>query len=743
MNTENYNKAREITKTLTLREKVGQITQMVPGWKIYDKIDGEFVLTERFKEQVREYGGMGAIEGLTRSGYWVQKFYGTGVEIHERVKIANMVQKYIMENARVPMPAMLQVEAPHGVYALGGTVFPQNIAIGCSFDPDLYEEIMTAVGKEVALSGNHMAFITTIDVAKDPRWGRTEECYGEDPYLSASFAERAVKGIKKNGALACCKHFIACGASEGGIHCAEIGMGERELRDIHLPSAKASVDAGADVIMIAYSSIDGVPIHANKHLLKDIIRDELGYGELIMSDGAGIEMVRIKLEGSDKDAAVAAAKCGIELSLNDKGQFHHLEDAVKEGLIDESIIDDACTKVIMKKFDAGIMDKPYIDEDKVTEYVESGELQRLAYKAAAESIVLLKNDGVLPLKNTEKVVLIGQNATNEYCLLGSYTAERKAGEGSDILTSFEKKFNNLSYVEGWNFNPTKCDYKAALEAAKDADVILFCAGGNSCTTYDYVVVKEGESKDRVLDDFVDCGEGKDSITLEYPKVQTDLIRRLRELGKPIVTVLVQGRPYIMKDVIECSDAIVNAWYPGQEGADAIADVILGKVNPSGKLTLSIPTSVGCLPVNYNRLTPFHYNYIETKEKVSYEFGYGLSYSNFVYDNMRVTQTGTNEFSVSVDVTNDSDVAGKETVMLFIHGKGGSVARRQRELKAFKKVAFEPHEKKTVTLTLDKDSFKVWSSENRYEVERGTVDLFIGGRPGEYLEASVNTTPELI
>jgi len=551
-----------------------------------------------------------------------------------------------------------------------------------------------------------------------------------------------VKGIKDAGVLSCSKHYIGCGASEGGIHCAEIGMGERELRDIHMPVAKAAVESGTDIVMIAYSSIDGIPLHVSKHMLGDVLRNELGFEGIIMSDGAGLESVVGKIGTTDKDVAIRATKCGIELSLNDKGQFHYLEEAVEQGLIDESIIDDACTKVISKKFELGLFDEPFTYEDKVTEYVRSGVQRELAYEVASESIVLLKNENILPLKKDTKVVVIGQNAVNKYCLLGSYSAQRSPEEGSNILDALKLGFENLVYTEGWNYNEEDCDYDAALEACRDADVILFCAGGCSIQSYDEeYVTGDGLDIAPKAGEYIDCGEGKDSTTIELCHTQTDLIKKLRELGKPIVTILIQGRPYAIGDIVENSDALLCAWYPGQEGGHAIRDILLGKVNPSGKLTVSIPRNVGCIPVNYNRVTEFWRNYYDVSEKVIYPFGYGLSYSKFIYDNLVVEELGKNIFKVSVNVTNDSDAPGKETVMLFIHGKGGTIARRDKELKGFEKIELGARETKTVSFILDRKSFAVWSENRKYEVEAGDVDLFVGGNPYELLHHGISTVSE--
>lgn len=735
--------AVKLVGRLTLKEKIGQITQGIAGWDSFEKKDGKIELTEAFKDWVREYGGIGSLEGLIRSGHWVKKFYGNGIEPQERVKIADMVQNYIRAHARVPIPALIQIEAPHGVYALGSTVYPENISIGCSFNPELYTRMMAAIGKEIRLSGNHIAFVTMLDVARDPRWGRTEECYGEDPYLSAIFAERAVKALKSERILCCSKHFLGCGSGEGGKHCADINVGERELRELHLPSTRAAVCAGTDVIMVAYSSVDGVPLHANPHLIKDWLRDELGFEGVVMSDGAGVKNMAGQLGLDDQEAAVVALKSGIDQSLSDHGQFSLLLDAVEKGLIDEEQIDEACIKVIKKKYEAGLFAENHICENDAARFIDSGVTQRISYEIAAESIVLLKNDGVLPLNKNKKVALIGQNAKNIYCLLGSYSPQMAEGQGADILSAMRESFSYLKYCEGWNYAREKCDYSAAVDAAKECDAIILCMGGNSAASYDGNSGAEFDIAGGVSSskEFLDCGEGQDVSSLDLPGVQTELLSELKKLGKPIVAVLVQGRPYSIREVKEKADAILCAWYPGQEGGRAIADILTGKVNPSGKLSISIPASSGVLPANYNRHDPFNIRFNDVGEQILYPFGYGLSYSNFVYSNFEIMNTGLNEFRISVDVENDSDLIGKETVMLFIHGKTGSVIRRNRELKGFQKIVLTPKQKKTVSFNIDRRHLAIWSKNNRYEVEKSEIDVWIGGNPDGLIHGSIVSTYE--
>ncbi len=661
-------KAKELTKKLTLREKIGQIIEKFGGTQCYQKIDGELVLTDEFKNWVKEYGGFGAIQSLLRTVVGDDGDFSKTLEAKDRVKLSNMIQKYVLENARIPIPAFIDEEAAHGVVAVDGVIYPTGLCSASSFNPELYKKVMQAVGTELKMSGCHVAFATMLDVCKDPRWGRCEETYGEDPYLSSQFAKSAVLGLKTGGVLCCSKHFLGSGAAEGGCQEANISMGEREMRDIHLPPVKAAIDAGTDYIMVAYNTIDGESIATNKYLMQEVLRKELGYEGVIMSDGCGVINVGRKRAISDKQAAVSAIKSGINISLYDiRGAFLQLEGAVKEGLVSESFIDEACTRVLAKKFEYGLFDNPFMEEDKVQEFVSSDEVKKLAYDMAAEGIVMLKNEGVLPLSKDKKLVVVGQIATVKKCLHASYSPAMKEEQGADLLTALKSRFLDIKYCEGWNYDEEKSDFEAAKELCRGSDVILFCAGGCGTTSYG----------DKCK--FTDTGERFEAYTLDLPKGQAELFMELKTLGKPIVTVLISGRAYSINEMAEHSEAIVCAWYPGQEGGYAIADVLSGAVNPSGKLTLSIPKHVDVIPVNYNRITPLEddpalaLKYMNLKNPPTlYSFGHGLSYSEFEYSNLKVKNTGTNEFFVSVDVENVSDIAGKETVMLFIHGRGGTL-----------------------------------------------------------------------
>lgn len=729
-----YEKACELTSKLTLREKIGQIAQNINGYSCYNKTNNGIEFTDEFKNKVKKYGGIGAISGLLRSDPWTKRGYGSGIELHERVSAANKLQKHLIENTRMGIPALIEVEASHGMQALGSTMYPTGLAISNSFNPKLYQKMMNAIGEEIKISGNHIAFVTLIDVLRDPRWGRSEECLGEDPYLAAKLAGAAVRGIKSSGTLVCAKHFLAAGSCVGGHNSCDIPIGERELREIHMETARSVVNSGADLIMAAYNSIDGAPCHCNKYLLKDILRNELGFKGIIISDGGGINATCEQLNISPYDGTTLCANAGIELSLYDLEHFSMLEDAVNKGDISESTINSACTSVLAKKYELGLFDNPYIYEDKVTSFISSGVSQKLAYEMAAESIVLLKNDNkILPLDKSSKICVIGQNAKNIYYMLGDYTSERAPHEGCDIYTAMKRVFNDALYTEGWNFNKD-IDTESAINSAKAADTIILCMGGSSVRDFDAVYKNNGAVE--YSKNFMDCGEGCDVASLELPISQTKLLKALKKTGKPIIAVLIQGRPYSIKEVKQYADAVICAWYPGQEGGKALVDIISGYVNPSGKLSVSIPSSADCLPVCYNSIDK-SMPYVNADETVLYPFGYGLSYSEFEYNNVKISKNGTSKFEISVDISNTSDRDGSEIAMVFVQKKGGLVRNRCKELKAFKKLFIKAHSTTTVNFELDDDSFKSWICQNKYETVCNKADILIGGNPYKMLTKSIS------
>lgn len=692
-------KAKALCQKMTLREKIGQITQTAAGYRCYLKHGHEITFDDTLKRVVSEYGGIGAISGLLRADPWSGRCYGTGIELEEREHAANLLQKYVMEHSRLSIPALIEVEASHGLQSLGSVMYPTGIGCAATFHPALYREMMAQIGTEIRLSGNHIAFLTLLDVARDPRWGRVEECLGEDPCLISAFTRACIEGIKSSGTLACAKHFFGAGGCEGGNNAAAVSMGVREQREIHLPPVKAAVEAGADLIMVAYNAIDGVPLHFSKHYLTELLREELGYRGILISDGCGVASAAEKTRISKKAAARAALTAGINLSLADVGAFITLEETVNENPELLRYIDESCVRVLQKKYELNLFDQPYCAEGRAAQFVYSGQSEQTAYRIASESVTLVKNEnGLLPLKKDTKICLLGENADNIYYLLGDYTSERKPDEGVTLKAGFESRFDRVKYTAGWRFDGS-ADLNAALAKAKDCDVVCLCMGGSSVRNFDATYLDNGAVVGSEA--FMDCGEGCDNARLELHPDQLELLRQLKAQNKPIVAILIQGRPYAIREVMELADAVLIGWYPGQQGGQAIADIVCGRVNPSGKLPVSIPADAGCLPVCYNTRTDQRRYTDEDVSPCLLPFGFGLSYSTFRYGKLQVTESG-GVYSVSVALENCGDLAGMETVLLYLKREFETVYTRRKELFAFEKVALAAGQKQTVRLSVSED-----------------------------------------
>ena len=752
MSNKNNLYAKELLNKLTLREKVAQLSQTVAGYRGFIRQGEEFSFKPEFYSFIEEYGAMGAISNILRADHFAIKSPAEGIEPRHRVKVANQLQSEVLKNARIPIPVLIEVEANHGVMALGSEVFPTNLGLGCAFNDELYGRIMKAVGKEIELSANHIALTTMLDMARDPRWGRTEEFFSEDPYLSGRYAACGVREFKKNRALMCCKHFCATGDGFGGLNTAEVNIGSRELHDIHLASTRKAVESGADLIMAAYNTVDGIPCHVNKYILRDVLRGELKFNGIVLSDGWGVERAIEQMGYSAERGAAEVIRAGVDLSLADHGAFLHLISACENGLVDESLIDEAVVRILEKKFELGLFDNPYIDEgESLLAYIDSGEQKRLSYEAASESIVLLKNNGILPLSPSSRVGLFGAHADNIYYLLGDYTALQDTSKHKTVRQAFEEGFSSLLYTHGWDFCGNDADIEHAVELAKKCDVAVVTVGGSSARPLANAVFDNKTGAAIRSEYFLDCGEGCDVADLSLPGNQTELIRRIKAEGIPIVILMIAGRPYSISKESEMADAVLSAWYPGDQGAKAIFDVICGKINPCGKLSVSIPYASGCLPAYYNRYenevvnakrAAYNRTYSDYLSPVLYPFGYGLSYSTFEYTDMQVTELAKNRFNIEVSVENTSDIPGKEVVQLYIRGRGNSIRRRTKELRGFEKISIAPHESRKVTFTLGYDELKIYSVQNRYEIEDATVTVMVGSNPKLPLTAEIKTKAEI-
>lgn len=688
----NREKAKELCAQLSLEEKVGQITHQITGFEVYEKENGEFVFTEEAKELAKQ-SGIGVISALFRGDPWTNKMYGRGVHPDERAKMIREFQDFVMENSEHKIPVLIDIEAAHGMQTLGSVMYPTGLCASGAFNPELYGRMMKRIGEEIKASGNHIALVTMIDLARDPRWGRSEECYGEDPYLASAYAAHGTKGMKESDILVCAKHFFGAGDSEGGGNAMPITTSEREIREILLPPAKAAIDAGCDVLMVAYNAMNGTPIHLSKHYLTELLQDELGYEGIILSDGCGVYSAATQVEVSNERAAIMALEAGVHVSLQDVGCFSTLVETAKDSPELIALIDNACEKVLEQKFRLGLFENPYVDEECLKEFLPNEEGIQLAYEMASESVTLVKNENdLLPLAQDTKICVMGENATNIYSLLGDYTSERAEGEGVTIFDGIHHVFPNAVYEKGWSYRAEDYEDKC-LEAAKDCDVVLLCMGGSSVRYANVEFLANGALEES--DAYIDCGEGGDLAGLALPKVQGKLLDALVAMKKPVITLFIVGRAYAMTHLIERSDASLICWYPGQEGGRAIADILAGNVNPSGKLPVSLPRSAGSIPACYNMYVPNRRYCDVTQEENLYTFGYGLSYTEFAYAKPKIEVRRTS-VCVTGKVTNAGARDGKEVIQLYLHKMGGSVRHRAWELVRFEKVALAAGESYTYT-----------------------------------------------
>ena len=723
---EHRRRAQELLKKMTLTEKVGQLASKPFGFAAYARDEaGEIVLTEEFKSYVLRFGGIGRLAHYFRADPWSQRGYKTGgIVATEREKAYNILQKFVIENTRLGVPVLVEEDAPHGRQVLDSVIYPVSLNIGCSFNPTLYATQTKEIGIESKLGGVAVPYMSVFDVAVDPRWGRFEECFSEDPYLVSRMSASAVYGIHEADSMICCKHYLAQGSAIGGHNGGVSNIGEREVREIHLPPAAAAVNAGCDFIMATYSEIDGEPCHGSKYYLTTVLRDELGYDGVVMSDGCAVDQLAEFYGVDGAKGSAVAVKSGVDCGLWDDAMTH-LEEAVEKGYITESEIDVAVCRVLEKKFACGIMDRPYLDENgQSVAYLQSGQGQRVAYEMASESLVLLKNQDVLPLSK-ERVLLIGGNLDNVYYMLGDYTPEQK--NGKTIRDAFVKA--GASYLQGWTFEDGITVSDAELESAiRQADVIVFGCGGSSVRDFESVYNGAGaivETKGK----YMDCGEGCDLAELKLLPCQAELLRKLSSYGKPIVSIVLAGRAYVLTEIVENSNAVLWCGYPGCEGAAAVLDTIFGKKNNFGRLSFSLPKSVGQLPIYYNHKRTARY--IDMDERPLFPFGYGLSYSDFTYSNFSIEYASIAEMkagkkiAVSFDVTNISDKEGKAVPQLYINKRGGTITHRKKELKAFEKVALKGKETKRLTFFLGQEELQEWSVSRKYELLPCELTIMVG------------------
>jgi len=657
--------------------------------------------------------------------------------------LRNGVQRYLREKARLGIPDLFMGEALHGFMEYGSTSFPQALSLASTWDPDLVHQVFAAAGDEAGSAGVGQVFTPVLDIARDPRWGRTEETYGEDPFLAARMGVAAITGlqgdswaINRHHVMATAKHFAVHGQPEGGTNTAPGNYSERIIRENFLVPFQAAIEeAHSGSVMASYNEIDGVPSHVNHWLLDKVLRQEWGFRGYIVSDGNGLQMLTEThhIAASNADAARMALGAGIDYDLSDGSVYRTLLWQVKIGTVSQAMVDRSVARVLAAKFRLGLFDNPFVDPDYAEKTTNSAEHRAIALKAAQKVVVLLKNDkNLLPLDLTKRktIAVIGPNASGVH--LGGYSRDPlhgvsilqgikdRVGNKANVVYAEGCKFTDQNDWHGWFANDVKLidsatqqeSVKAAAEVAKKADVAILVVGENESTN------REAWSENHLGD--------RDSLDLLG--AQNDLVKAVVETGTPTVVLLINGRPLSINYIADKVPAILEGWYLGQEGGTAAASVIFGDVNPGGKLPITFPHSVGDLPDYYNHKPSANRTYAFSTRKPLYPFGYGLSYTTFRFDNLRVEPAqilSSGTAKVSVDVTNSGSREGDEVPQLYIHQRVAEVVQPVMQLRGFQRITLKAGEKKTVEFTITPEMLSMLNIDMHRVVEPGVFDLMVG------------------
>lgn len=747
-------RAELLLRQMTAEEKVGQLVQPF-GWQAYEHKDGNVVLKETFKAQVAR-GGVGSLYGTLRADPWTGVTLETGLSPVRGAEAVNEIQRYAIEHSRLGIPLLIGEECSHGHMAIGATVFPVPLSIGSAWNVDLYRDMCRAVASETRAQGGAVTYSPVLDIVRDPRWGRTEECFGEDPYLVGELAVAAVEGMQgerldaPDSVAVTLKHFVGYGSSEGGRNAGPVHMGWRELLEVDLHPFRKAVEAGAASIMPAYNEIDGVPCTTNAKLLDEVLVREWGFDGMIVTDCGAIDMLAAGHDVAEDgmEAAVRALEAGIDMEMSGEMFGRYLLQALREGKLNEAALDRAVVHVLTLKFRLGLFERPYVDAQLAGEAIGADAHVALARQLAAEGVVLLKNEGgALPLDAAGggKVAVIGPNADLGYNQLGDYTSPQPADQVVTVLAGIRAKLGaeRVLYAPGCRIRGEDRDgFPVALEVAQRADTVVMVVGGSSARDFGDGTIDLRTGASKVTDDAwndMDCGEGIDRMSLRLSGVQLELIQEVHKLGKRLVVVYINGRPIAEPWIDAHADAILEAWYPGQEGGHAIADILFGDVNPSGRLTISIPRDVGQLPVYYNGKRSRGKRYLESDSKPMYPFGYGLSYTNYEYANLTVTPSAIGpdeEATVSVDVTNAGGVAGSEVVQLYVSDVASACTRPALELKGFEKVALKPGETRTLQFRVGREQLEYVGPTYERVIEPGRFKVLVGRHSADTLTAEL-------
>lgn len=703
---------------MTIEEKIGQLTQ-VSGFLL---VGDEGELTGPMEE-------MGVPMELRNTTGSVLGSSGAN-------EVKEIIDRYA-KDSRLNVPLIFMADIIHGYQ----TIFPIPLGIGSSWNLELAKESARIAAKEASLGGVHVTFSPMVDLVRDPRWGRVMESTGEDSYLNSLYAKAFVEGYQgdnlreeKERLAACVKHFVGYGAAEAGRDYNTVDMSERRLREDYLPAFQAAIDAGAKLVMTAFNTVDGMPATGNKWLMRDILRKEFGFDGVLISDWGAVKELIVHGVAADETAAgKLAIEAGTDIEMMTFCYQTGLKKLIEAGEVDEALVDESVMRILQLKEDLGLFEQPYrgLDAEKEAAYVLSEEPRTAARKLAEESMILLKNDQqTLPLHHGQTLALVGPYA-KEMNLIGGWSWRGRNEDTVQLAEALQKE-TDLMIAEGVSVSETgeskRTDYEAALIKASAADVIVAAIGEHARMS----------------------AEGKSRADIRLPKEQLQFVKDLKALGKPLVVVLFNGRPIDLHGIIDEADAVLEAWFPGTEAGHAVANVLFGKVNPSGKATMSFPYEVGQIPVYYDHYQTgrppsgrpgeeYVSNFMDIPNEPMIPFGFGLSYTSFAYSDLTISQErfSTDEpLKVSIKVKNTGSFSGKEVVQFYARDLVGQVVRPMLELKGFEKISLAPGEETEVTFTFTAEDVGYVGRNGSIIIEPGEWEIHVGGNSAETLQQNV-------
>ncbi|WP_296619474.1 beta-glucosidase BglX [Marivirga sp.] len=726
-------KVDSLLSIMTLEEKIGQLNLPSAG-DVSTGISTNTGIAKSIKEG--KVGGLFNINGLDK---------------------IRAVQKVAVEESRLGIPLIIAKDVIHGYK----TIFPIPFGLSASWDMDLIQQSARIAAEEASADGIAWTFSPMTDISRDPRWGRVSEGSGEDPYLGGQIAAAMVRGYQgddlsaENTLLACVKHFALYGASEAGRDYNTVDMSRLRMYNDYFPPYKAAVDAGVGTVMASFNEVDGIPATGNKWLMTNVLREEWGFDGFVVSDYTGVSEMIAHGMGDLQEVSAMALKAGVEMDMVSEGFLTTLKKSVDEGKVSVETIDNACRLILKAKFQLGLFDDPYkyMDEERAAKELFSDENRAVARKIASESMVLLKNEAeALPIKKEAKIALIGPLANNKENMVGTWSVSAVISKSISIYDGMKEVSanpENIQYAKGSNLvedpdleerismfgkntyrddRPEAEMINEAVELANESDIVVAILGEAS------------ESS----------GESSSRTDISIPDNQVRLLKALKETGKKVVVVLLSGRPLVLGEILPHSDAILNAWFPGSEAGLALADVLYGDVNPSGKLTMTYPQNVGQIPIYYSHkntgrplegewFQKFKSNYLDVSNEPQFPFGFGLSYTQFKYDNLKLSSNSLSKDStinVTVEVSNTGDRDGKEVVQLYMRDLVGTITRPVKELIGFEKIELKAGETKTVEFSISEKDLAFYHQDMSFYAEPGDFKVFVGSSSDDVLESDL-------